>query len=114
VSAWRRECGVVLLHSKLSYLAPIVGRIGETQNATRAMSYRTRRDTWEAHMADKNTVIHIGENSPEQVAYNLMLHIARIEDKLLYRSGTREGADRKWVLDTYVECLRAVRGQQRG
>jgi hypothetical protein len=37
-------------------------------------------------MADTNTVVHIGENSPEQVV-----------------------VDRKWLLDTYAECLRTVR-----
>lgn len=56
------------------------------------------------------TVVHIGENSPEQVAYKLLQMIAAAEGKLL--SATMAGpatADRKWLLDTYAECLIAVR-----
>jgi len=56
-------------------------------------------------MAD-NTVVHIGENSPEYVAYLLFTTIAGIEDKIL---NSRGGVDRKWVLDTYAECMNAVR-----
>lgn len=56
-------------------------------------------------MADA-TIVHIGENSPEHVAYALFERVAQIEGKVLVKDG---GADRKWVLDTYAECLRAVR-----
>ncbi len=52
-------------------------------------------------MAD-TSVVHIGENSPEQVAYKLLHEIAAIENT----TGRR---DRKWWLDTYAECLLAVR-----
>ncbi len=45
-------------------------------------------------------VIHIGENSPENIAYKLTHEIARLEKGF---------ADRKKLLDTYAECLRAVR-----
>jgi hypothetical protein len=64
----------------------------------------------ERQMADTNTTVHIGENSPEHVAYRLMADIAKIEDKALYRTSENEGhrADRKWILDTYAECLSAV------
>jgi hypothetical protein len=51
-------------------------------------------------MAD-NSVVHIGENSPEYVAYRLLKDIARVED------GSK---DRKWILDTFAECLHAAKG----
>jgi hypothetical protein len=56
-------------------------------------------------MAD-NTVVHIGENSPEYVALQLLHIVAGIENKTLNRNGD---VDRKWLLDTYAECLNAVR-----
>lgn len=63
-------------------------------------------------MADQAPVVHIGENSPERVAHVLMHEIAQMEGKVLHRSpGERsETATRKWVLDTYAECLDAVKG----
>jgi len=45
-------------------------------------------------------VVHIGENSPEYVAYRLLREIARLEKGM---------GDRKKLLDTYAECLRTVR-----
>ena len=54
-------------------------------------------------MADQ-PVVHIGENSPEQVAFKLMLNIARVEG----RDG-QETASKEWILDTYAECLRIVK-----
>lgn len=56
-------------------------------------------------MADA-PVVHIGENSPEMIAYRLLEHIANAEKKYL------NNADRKWLLDTYAECLEAVRDPQ--
>jgi hypothetical protein len=50
-------------------------------------------------MADNDTV-HIGENSPEYVAYRLMQLIADTENNIK--------RDRKWILDTYAECLLTV------
>jgi hypothetical protein len=50
-----------------------------------------------------------GDNSPEYVAYRLMIDIARVEKKALGASASCQIADRKWILDTYAECLRAVR-----
>jgi hypothetical protein len=52
-------------------------------------------------MAD-NIIVHIGENSPEQVAYKLMERVMAIEGK----QGTQ--LNRKYVLDTYAECLETV------
>lgn len=62
-------------------------------------------------MADKTAapVVHIGENSPEKVALDLLNIIVTLEGRQLYKTGNNP-ADRKWFLDTYVECLRAVRG----
>ena len=70
-------------------------------------------------MAD-DTVVHTGGNTPEQVAYKLMHDIAAIEGKTLLTTTGAPGApssgrggkdlpDRKWLLDTYAECLLAVR-----
>ncbi|WP_363349417.1 hypothetical protein [Methylocystis echinoides] len=50
-------------------------------------------------MADAAPVAHIGENSPEQVAYKLFQTIAAYE-----ACKTREA-----ILDLYSECLLAVR-----
>ena len=55
-------------------------------------------------MADQ-PVVHIGENSPEYVAFKLYHEITRIEAR-------GEKPDRKWILDTYAECLLAVRQPQ--
>jgi hypothetical protein len=64
-------------------------------------------------MADSAPVVHIGENSPEHVAYRLLLDIQRIERKVFSGGEIKQGwsgADRKWVLDTYAECLQAAKG----
>jgi len=54
-------------------------------------------------MADKPAV-HIGENSPEWVAYKLMWDVLSTERDDVKRR-TKET-----YLDTYAECLHAVRG----
>ena len=67
-------------------------------------------------MADQ-PVVHIGENSPEQVAFKLMELIARVERKSFFPEPSRgdTAADRQWILDTYAECRLAVsRPQDRG
>lgn len=49
---------------------------------------------------------HPGDNSREYIAYLLLLHIANIEGKKF-----EKGSDaplKKWVLDTYAECLTTV------
>ena len=61
-------------------------------------------------MAD-STVVHIGENSPEEVAFKLMRVIADLENKDLYGNSSGK-ADRVWLLRTYAQCLRAVRVPQ--
>ena len=59
-------------------------------------------------MADAPPVVHIGENSPEQVAYRLM------KDILGYDKAPSSDANvvRKHILDLYAECLVAVRGER--
>jgi hypothetical protein len=52
------------------------------------------------------TVVHIGENSPERIAYLLLYEIANVEGKSISQGG---GVDRKWILDTYAECINVVR-----
>ena len=49
------------------------------------------------------SVAHIVKDSPEQVAFKLFLEVARAEES----SGAKP--DRKWILNTYDECLRAVK-----
>ena len=57
-------------------------------------------------------VVHIGENSPEQVAYKLMQDIAKVESRRLDAASEDNGtalADRKWILDAFAECILTVR-----
>jgi hypothetical protein len=64
-----------------------------------------RHGAYESAMAKAAPVVHIGENSPEQIAYKLLLLIASKEGKLIDECATE---NRKWLLDTYAECLRTV------
>jgi hypothetical protein len=57
-------------------------------------------------MAD-TAVVHIGENSPEEVAFKLLRLIGRAEKKSLEASPV--AADRQWILKTYAMCLETVR-----
>ena len=50
-------------------------------------------------MADQ-TVVHIGENSPEYVAYKLMLDVMRMEGKDL--------RSKDEILNLYADCLHTV------
>jgi hypothetical protein len=45
-------------------------------------------------------------DSPELIAFSLLRSIAQMEQK---PSGQR---DREWLLDSYAECLSAVRGER--
>ena len=49
--------------------------------------------------------------SPESVAYRLLTLIADLESKTLHGNPAKErtNADRQWILDTYAECLRAIK-----
>ena len=60
-------------------------------------------------MADQS-VVHLGENSPEHVAFRLLREVAYVEGKRLQQmDATFQKPDRQWILDTYAECLDAVR-----
>jgi hypothetical protein len=59
-------------------------------------------------------VVHIGENSPEEVAFRLFKMIADVEKKATYGSmgDLSPGwttADKSYILKTYGECISAVR-----
>jgi hypothetical protein len=57
-------------------------------------------------MADE-PVIHIGENSPEQVAYKLLQLVAKSEGFSL--SSGESQPNKEWILTTYAQCLHTVR-----
>jgi hypothetical protein len=62
-------------------------------------------------MAD-TTVVHIAENSPEYVAYRLLVHVVHADGKTLGGGSRLATVDRKYILDTYAECLNAVQNPQ--
>ena len=51
------------------------------------------------------------DESPESVAYRLLVLIADLENKTLHGNPAKDrtNADRQWILDTYAECLKAIR-----
>ena len=53
------------------------------------------------------SILHIGENSPEQVAYKLMRDIGQAEGYFLVHSSPKPS--REWMIKTYCACLNAVR-----
>lgn len=55
--------------------------------------------------------IEIDGDSEEAVALALLQMVARAEGKM-DATGELKGADRKWILDAYVECLGAVMGER--
>ena len=60
-------------------------------------------------MSDKAPVVHIGENSPEEVAFRLLGAIAHAEGKSVLRANASgENPTGEWILDTYAECLQAT------
>jgi hypothetical protein len=62
-------------------------------------------------MADANTLVQLGENSPEHVALKLVEMVAKLERReLVNNERASNPANRKWLLDTYCECLTAVKG----
>jgi len=58
-------------------------------------------------MTDK-VQIHLGESSPEHIAYKLLDLITTIES-----SDSAMRRDRKYYLDTFAECLAAVKDPHR-
>lgn len=61
-------------------------------------------------MADA-PVVHIGENSPEEVAFKLMQAVGVAENKTISTTYVAD-TNRKYILDTYAECLEAVKGNR--
>ena len=57
-------------------------------------------------MADSKTVLNIGDNSPEGVAYKLLELIAHAEGKKLNSGDPKP--DKDWILNTYAQCLQAA------
>lgn len=57
---------------------------------------------------------HPTDESPENVAYRLLVLIADLESKTLHGNPAKDrtNADRQWILDTYAECLRAIRSPE--
>ena len=55
-----------------------------------------------------DSAVHIGENSPEQVAFKMMQMIANVEKREEYGHGENP-VDREWILRTYAQCIRAIR-----
>lgn len=60
-------------------------------------------------MADGVT-IHGGKSAAE-IAYTLLVQVADVEGKWTGNS-FRDSADRKYLLDTYAECLKAASGRR--
>jgi hypothetical protein len=55
-----------------------------------------------------------GPTSPELVAYWLAIHVAEADGKAFGKHHPgNEQADRKWMLDTYAECILAVTAPER-
>lgn len=59
-------------------------------------------------MADGVTIN--GGKSQAEVAYTLLIAVADIEGK--WSGNCFQNTDRKWLLDTYLECLRATKGSR--
>lgn len=59
-------------------------------------------------MAEAAPIVHIGENSPEEVAFRLMSIIMNVENRQPHGHG-KLPVDREWVLRTYAQCMRAVK-----
>ena len=57
-----------------------------------------------------DTTVHIGENSPEYVAYQLLRDIALCEGVVLGHSREGNSASREWILATYTACRIATKG----
>ena len=69
----------------------------------------TADNLWRMKMADQASVVHIGENSPEEVAFKLLKEVAAAEGMSMYAGPGGQKPTRAWLLQTYGDCLRAVR-----
>ena len=54
---------------------------------------------------------HPTDSTPESIAYRLMVLVADLENRTLHGNPSKERtvADRQWILDTFADCLRAVK-----
>lgn len=50
-----------------------------------------------------------GSWTPEHIAYVLLGVVARAEQKALHKTDAGAVPDRKWLLDAFAECMRAVK-----
>jgi hypothetical protein len=50
-----------------------------------------------------------GSWTPEHIAYVLLGIVARAEQKALNKTDSGAAPDRKWLLDAFAECMRAVK-----
>lgn len=56
---------------------------------------------------EENNIVHIGENSPEAIAFKLLHDIAYAEGKTDVNG--RIDADREYILSTFKEALSAMK-----
>ena len=57
-------------------------------------------------------VVNAGENTPEHIAYKLLTDVMNVEDMSYWGANGKKRVDRKYLLDTYSECLDAVKGRR--
>jgi hypothetical protein len=50
--------------------------------------------------------------TPEHIAYGLLSIIARVEGKSLTAGSAGTNPDRKWILDTFAECMEATKNPE--
>jgi hypothetical protein len=68
--------------------------------------------TAEAAPRGGTRIVHVHEGTPEQIAYKLFEHILDMEDVYVRRPSSRaNAAHRQYILETYAQCIRAVRGE---
>jgi len=102
----------VAQHLDVKVEALLLRRLADTRPSLQRIRAVVAAEINKKEMKMTDATLHIGDNSPEYVAYRLMLDIAKVEKKALTPSASCQTADRKWVLDTYAECLRIVRSPQ--
>ncbi|HEX3945272.1 MAG TPA: hypothetical protein VHW69_14400 [Rhizomicrobium sp.] len=52
-------------------------------------------------------------STPEYIAYGMLGLIARVERKSLTAGSPGANPDRKWLLDTFAECMEATKNPER-
>ncbi|WP_155275931.1 hypothetical protein [Agrobacterium tumefaciens] len=59
-----------------------------------------------------NSSARLDGDTPEQVAFKLLVLVGTTENKMHSDGRIQSGADRQWILDTYAECLEATKGNR--